>query len=495
MKKHKGLLIFISILLFVINIGIVNASSFSVGVGSKYLTKGGKTTLTIKGSDVIGRFNIKSSNSSVVSISEDRAWIENNSYSIKLSALKVGTSTITITPADVSNGNGGNPGLSAKSITITVSLPREKSSNNYLKSISIEGAELVPVFDKDTLEYNVSVPSTTEKIKIGAEKEDKYATVSGIGEFEVLEGVNTFEVTCTSETGAKKVYAVTVTVEDLNPIEVNVGNEKLTIIKTTRNMTIPANFIEKTVSINGISIPAYYNEKTKTTLVGLKNNTGTIALYKYENNSYEKYIEIISGNIQFMPSSITNILDGYTKKGINLDGNQIDSLVVSENSKFAVLYGTNIVDGSKGFYTYDLESKSIQKYDSEMIELLRKENQDYLYIIYIAGGLAAFSLLLVIILASSNSKKTKLMKKIIEKHESQKDASKPKKNPVVKEINKEAASSKNDETILKEEIKKDINETIKEKKIKENKKSKEEIKALEETTYDIFADDKKKKRK
>lgn len=495
MKKNKGLLIFISLLLFVINIGIVNASSFSVSVGSKYLTKGGKTTLTIKGSDVIGRFNIKSSNSSVVSISEDRAWIENNSYSIKLSALKVGTSTITITPADVSNGSGGNPGLSAKSITITVSLPREKSSNNYLKSISVEGAELVPVFDKDTLEYNVSVPSTTEKVIIGAEKEDKYASISGTGEFDVLEGVNTFEVTCTSETGAKKVYAITVTVEDLNPIEVNVGNEKLTIIKTTKNMTMPANFVEKTVSINGISIPAYYNEKTKTTLVGLKNNTGSIALYKYENNSYEKYIEIISGNIQFMPSSITNILDGYTKKEINLEGNQVDSLVVSENSKFAILYGTNIVDGSKGFYTYDLESKSIQKYDSEMIEFLRQEKQEYLYIIYIAGGLAAFSLLLVIILASSNSKKNKLMKKILEKHESQKEVTKTNKNPAVKEVNKKNETSKSEEPVLKEEVKKDINETIKEKKVKEKAKSKEEIKALEETTYDFFADDKKKKRK
>ncbi len=34
------------------------AASFTVSVGSQNLTKGGSTKLTIKGSDVTGRFNI-----------------------------------------------------------------------------------------------------------------------------------------------------------------------------------------------------------------------------------------------------------------------------------------------------------------------------------------------------------------------------------------------------------------------------------------------------
>ena len=121
MRKFK--LIIVSILLFIFTMD-VNASSFNISVGSKSITKGGKTTLKITGSDAIGRFNIKSSNSSVVAISEDRAWIENNSYTINLSALSVGTSVITVTPADVVNKDGANANLGAKSITINVSLPR-----------------------------------------------------------------------------------------------------------------------------------------------------------------------------------------------------------------------------------------------------------------------------------------------------------------------------------------------------------------------------------
>ena len=62
-----------------------------------------------------------------------------------------------------------------------------------------------------------------------------------------------------------------------------------------------------------------------------------------------------------------------------------------------------------------MESQSIQKYDSEMIDRLREENHQYLYIIYIVGGLAIFSLLIVIILLCNYSKKNKLIKKYLDK--------------------------------------------------------------------------------
>ena len=165
-------------------------------------------------------------------------------------------------------------------------------------------------------------------------------------------------------------------------------------------------------------------------------------------------------------------------------------LSINEFKNYATKYGINIIDGKEGYYLYDIESESIQKYDSEMIELLKQENQEYLYIIYIAGSLAIFSLLLVIILLCSNKKKNKLIKKYIVKHEAKKDISKQKKEPELKE------NVKKEEPILKEEIKKDINEEIKEKKAASKNKPKEDlIKELEETTYNLFADEKKKKRK
>lgn len=496
MKKiYKILIIFIFLFIGIAN---VNAGA-SISVSSSKIEKGSSVKATVKLTGVAA-WNIRINSSGVTNgCSQSFADATGNgqnatkTFTVTCKANSTGIINFTLS-GDVTSADGKNTKVSA-SKSVQVVPPREKSNNNFLKSLSVEGFDLKPIFDKNTLEYSVTVPSTTNTVKISAEKENGYASIKGTGEYEVTDGVNNFEVICTSETGTEKVYLLSVVVEDINPIEININGEILTVIKNSKNLVAPNNFNATTIKIKDFDIPAFYNEVTKITLVALKNSNNEVGLYKYENNSYEDYTEIISGNIQFTPSIITNVLEGYVKKEININGNQVDALLVKEDSRFAILYGTNIIDGSKGFYTYDLESKSIQKYDSEMIELLRKEKQEYLYIIYIAGGLALFSLLLVIILASTNSKKNKLMKKILEKHESQKDASKSKKNLVVKEINKEVDPSKNDESILKEELKKDINETIKEKKVKENKKSKEVVNALEETTYDIFADDKKKKRK
>ena len=70
--------------------------------------------------------------------------------------------------------------------------PREKSTNNNLKDLSVEGYSISPSFDKNTLEYTVNLESNVEKIKINATKEDGYASVSGVGEKDVQEGDNKF---------------------------------------------------------------------------------------------------------------------------------------------------------------------------------------------------------------------------------------------------------------------------------------------------------------
>lgn len=495
MKKLNIFLILIISLFLGIN--TVNAGA-SISVSSSKIEKGASVKATVKLTGVAA-WNIRINSSGVTNgCSQSFADATGNggnatkTFTVTCKSNSTGIINFTLS-GDVTSADGKNTKVSA-SKSVQVVPPREKSNNNFLKSLSVEGFELSPIFDKNTLEYSVTVPSTTNTIKINAEKENGYASIKGTGEFEVTDGVNNFEVVCTSETGIEKVYLLSVVVEDINPIEVNVNGEVLTVIKNSKNLVAPNNFNATTVKINDFDIPAFYNEVTKITLVALKNIDNEVSLYKYNNNKYEKYTEIISGDIQFTPSKITNTLDGYTKKDINVNNDKVEALVVSDNSKFAVLYGINIIDGKVGYYVYDMESKSIQKYDSEMIDLLREENKQYLNLIYIAGGLAAISLLLVIILASSNSKKNKLIKKYLDKHENKntnvKNVKLEETKVEVKELPKEVEKKK--EPLLKEEVKKDINEEIKEKKAKKNKQVSEE---LEATTYDIFADDKKKKRK
>lgn len=52
----------------------------------------------------------------------------------------------------------------------------------------------LPSFDKETKEYSVEVPNSTEKVNIKAEKADSSASVKGDGEVSVTEGVNKIEL-------------------------------------------------------------------------------------------------------------------------------------------------------------------------------------------------------------------------------------------------------------------------------------------------------------
>lgn len=462
MKKINNIIIlFISLF-----IGITSANAgASISVSSGSIEKGSSVKATVKLTGVAA-WNIRINSSGVTNgCSQSFADATENggnatkTFTVTCKSNSTGIINFTLS-GDVTSADGKNTKVSA-SKSVQVVPPREKSNNNFLKTLNVEGFEISPLFDKNTLEYSVTVPSTTNTIKINAEKENGYASIKGTGEFEVTDGVNNFEIVCTSETGIEKVYLLSVVVEDINPIEVNVNGEVLTVIKNSKNLVAPNNFNATTIKINEFDIPAFYNEVTKITLVALKNIDNQVSLYKYVDNKYEKYTEIISGNIQFTPSKITNILDGYIKKEININDDKVEALLVSDNSKFAVLYGINVIDGKEGYYVYDMESDSIQKYDPEMIELLRKEKQEYLYIIYIAGGLAAFSLLLVIILSCSNNKKNKLIKKYIDKQETKKKVSEVK-------LQNENINVENKEPLLKEEQKKDINSEIKEKKAKKN---------------------------
>ena len=466
-----------TIMMLVLSVSLVNAASYSVSVGTKSLTTGGKTTLTIKGSDVTGRFNVKTSDASVVSVSESSIWIENNSYKITLNALKVGSATITVTPAaGTSDSKGNAANLSSKSVKITVSLPREKSSNNNLKSLSVDGYELSPAFDANTLEYTTTVPSTVDKINIKAQKADNYASISGIGEFEVSEGINEFEVIVTSETRKDKVYKVIVNVEDLNPIEVDYEGESYTVVKNPKNLVAPPNYTETTVQIENNVVPGFYNDYTKYQLVGLKDSAGIISLFVYDNGKYDKYSEIKGESVTITPIDFPKIDTPkdliYSIEKIDFNGSEAEALIIGDNKKHAWVYGINIVTGEKAFYHYNFVDKTVQNDDNlyllQALQLYSEQYNNYSYIILGTSVGCAILLILTITFAICNHSKKKILKKYIEKKE--------------KALEQTAMLNTKD---IEKVSKKDIKKTNKKEVIETNED-------LEEATYNLFDEDKKK---
>lgn len=436
MKKRTNILILfmISFLLFTQS---VFAYGYDLSVTSNSVTVGNSITLNIKVSDAAGKFLISTSNSSVVSISSTNAWIDNGTQSVTLKANKEGSATITVTASDVTSYSGASISGS-KSVNITVkakptpsnnksnnytpSKVTPKSSNNFLTSLTIDGLKLNEDFDKEKLEYTLTIPAETEKIKINAQVNDSNAKVTGVGEVKVSTGLNTFEIVVTAENGSKRTYKLNATVEELKPIKVNIDNKEYNVIRKRKELPkISDYYEEKDITIDNEKVEGYYNDKLKYTLVGLKDNKGNIEYYIYNNNKYTLYKEYTFNG------TVLQVLDkevkGYKKVNFIYDDDKINSYqevkinllkntYAKENNdiagnQFYLFYAKNIETGKENLYQYDAVEKTIQRYNLEVLNMY-KENTDTYYMYLLISILIIVILFITIaVLVMTKNKKTK----------------------------------------------------------------------------------------
>lgn len=105
---------------------------------------------------------------------------------------------------------------SVKTYTIKVTRGKDPnkvlSTNNNLSSLVPSVGELSPIFDKDSLNYEVYVSYDVKEIEFTTTVEDtKYATVNIDGPESLSVGKNKYSITVTAEDGSTKEYIVTVT--------------------------------------------------------------------------------------------------------------------------------------------------------------------------------------------------------------------------------------------------------------------------------------------
>lgn len=429
---------------FIISINYVKAASYDVTVTSKTVTVGNSVTLTIKGNDLAGRFDLSSSNSSVASLSNNSLFIDNNSASITITAKSVGTATITIIPTDVT-AYDNNTITGNKTITITVkdkptSNPstggnnsgtttnttptKKKSTNNYLSSLTIEGYTLDKEFKKEETEYSIMVENDVNKIKINAQLDDSSAKVTGIGEVEVKEGINKLEIKVTAEDGSTRIYTLNVTVKELNPVEVTINKKKYTIIRKEGELEPPENYEKSSIKIGEEEVLCYINKNTKNIIIGLTDEKGVSKFYSY--NEKTKEYTLYNGyniggmniNILEMPEEL--IPKGYIKVSFNYNNNKLDGYqYIKKNqtyaaddkikgSDFYLIYGINEKTGEKTLYVYDKLEGTIQRFNSDLVEAYNDENNKYFMYMLISLALLAVSIItLSIVLIKQKKNKTK----------------------------------------------------------------------------------------
>ena len=86
----------------------------------------------------------------------------------------------------------------------------EKSENAFLESIYLDVMNLTPEFDKNIMEYLVSVDSSVNDINVVAMPEDSSAKVTVEGNRNLKEGENVIKINVTAEAGNTLTYIVNV---------------------------------------------------------------------------------------------------------------------------------------------------------------------------------------------------------------------------------------------------------------------------------------------
>ena len=418
------------------------ASSAKINSNNSTITKGNsvKVTVTINTDypmvSIEGYLKCSGAASASYNLNYDDSSnsLKIKTYSYTLTPESSGIITCNLQGARVTHlGSSSWESLAAGKLTVKVNDPpvavvKPKSSNSYLSSLTVDGYELDSKFDKESLEYSVTVKEGTEKIKVNAQLADSAASVTGIGEVSVSEGLNTFNLVVTAENGSKRTYVLKVIVKEYEPILTKIDNKEYTVVRKRKGLPVISEyFTEKDITIGEEVVEGYYNEKLGYEIVALKDNEGNIKYYIYDNDKYSLY------NEQVFNGMVLRILDkevegGYKKTNFSYNNIKIDSyqevkLDIIKNTyaldnnditgnDFYLFYAINMETGKEELYQYDAVEKTVQRYNTLILDMYKERSDKYyLYLLCSILFLGVTIILFSIVFICSNNKRKKLKKK------------------------------------------------------------------------------------
>ena len=435
MTKKKKIIFLLLSLFFFCGIDNVYAATISVaGTTSQGVVGGGVTVnVTVNEPSGLGawEFNL-SYDSSILTLNSGQTHVVDyvqspgqtrKTYSYKFTVKKEGHANIGIASSNFVSYDEQTRSAPKDSTTINCikreTIIKNYSSNNNLKSLGVKDYQISPEFNKNELNYTLEVENDVKKITIEGSKEDNKSSITGLGEKEVHEGGNSFDIVVTAENGTTKTYHLTVNVKELDPINVKVDKKEMTVIQKEEELDgkVPNHFEKTTVKINDKDVLAYENKVLKLTIVALKDDKGNITFYEYKDNNYKLYKQLTSGNISIhILEDTKKIPKGYSSYKSKIDNVEYLVYKTNKDDSFFLIYGENIETGKKSLYNYDEVEKTIQRYNK--VETKSNNNQKYL-ILGLLGLVLLLLLILLILLGSNkrNKKNKKIRKRIEEKYD------------------------------------------------------------------------------
>lgn len=441
-KLYKKILTgaFILLFAFIFKIDNISAASCRIGVSapsSVVVGQSFKVTVTVAGSASIGSWEYTLSyDSSKVRLNSGTLHVvdygngskSSSSYSYSFTALQSGSATFKPVNASVLDYASTNECLSSTG-SASVSMKSQSeieasySRNNNLSSLSVEGADLSPSFNKDITEYQATLPVDTTKAKIIATAQDSKASITGAGEVDVVDGINKIEIIVTAEHGEKKKYVINLTVQELDPVKVKVDGKTYTVVRKKGQVeNIPVGFTETTVKIGDQDVCAYQSEIAKILLVALKDNEGNIKLFIYDKNknSYTSFMEAKGGEVNLLilnNEKIKTPLD-FVKTSFKINDLKIEGYKYryDKNDNYYLVYAKNLETGDEGFYLYDKKNSTFSRYYKELSDIKDMHTK---YVFYVAAALALIFVLIIIFKLlgkfKSNDKKIEKYQRKIDK--------------------------------------------------------------------------------
>lgn len=383
------------------------------------------------------------------------------------------TCTVTITEASqsYSNNNGGGGGSSYTY--------EEKSGNNYLKSISAENVTLSQVFDKEVLEYKGVVSGDVEKTNIQAELEDDRGWIEGLGEKDLVEGVNRFEIKVHAQNDEERVYVIEITRKEKNPIEVIIDKKRYTVFKKEGNLEPPKGFVKTTVVIEKQDVVAYSNKYIDYILVLLVDELGDPSFYIYnsKNSTYVKYNEVSAkdSRLVIIKANRNDIPINYRKTKLKINNEEVEAYYLKGNNDFKLVYAINMDNGDESFYQYDIKEKTFQRYNKKLVSSVEDFSKKLEVGLVAAVALILILIIILIAQASSKKKMKKVLKNKKENEVIEKITKKEEKKEIPKEEKKEEPKKVEDNK-EKELSKKELKRLQKEEKKKQKEEQKEFLK-------------------
>lgn len=94
-----------------------------------------------------------------------------------------------------------------------------KSTDNYLENLQVEGYQISPQFDKQTLEYTIIEKLHANEINIIATPSNEKAKIEGAGKIKLKNNQKQIEIKVTAEAGAVRTYTIYVSEQVKEEIE------------------------------------------------------------------------------------------------------------------------------------------------------------------------------------------------------------------------------------------------------------------------------------